>query len=92
MLKTGQGYRDRLLFAIGLAKGIRPTALNTLKLRQLKQENVHGQDFIMFYSIVGGKEGESKLSIGGWGAVSDRASVFRYLTKTYWIVKRICTS
>lgn len=73
---TGQGYRDRLVFGVGLATGLRPIALHTLTTGQLKKENVRGTPCIIFYSVLGGVKGESKTAGGGWRAVSEKPQVF----------------
>ena len=70
------GYRDRLVFAVGLATGIRPTVLYLLELNQMKVENVRGNRCITFYAKVAGNNGESKRNGAGWKAVKDRSAVF----------------
>ena len=73
---TGLGYRDRLVFSVGLATGLRTTALHTLRTNQLRKENVRGIQCLMFYSVVGGISGESKTHGGGWNAVNDKPQIF----------------
>lgn len=87
LLKICRVYRSRLLFTIGLVKRLRLTALHTLNLRQLKHENVHGQDCIMFYSNVGGEKAGFKTSEGRCVLYQTDLQYFRYITKTYWKLK-----
>ena len=63
--RTAHGYRDRLVFAVGLATGFRPTALYLLRNEQLRIENVRGQRCVVFYRTTGRKSGERKTTGDG---------------------------
>lgn len=69
---TATGYRNRLIFAVGLAIGTRPTELWRLELRQFKQEVVDGKPGLVYYPVVGSSAGASKNAKGGIKAVNYR--------------------
>ena len=73
--KSAASYRDRLVFVVGLATGLRPTALRLLTVNQLQEEKLRGINCIVFRSVVGGTAGESKTDIGGWKGAGDRPRV-----------------
>ena len=75
-LSSAVSYRDRLFFAVGLATSLRTTALRMLTMDQLREETVRGTACIVFRSLVGGKEGQSKTETGGWKGAGDRARIF----------------
>ena len=69
-------YRDRLVFCVGLATGLIVTALRLISLDQLREESVRGVLCIVFRSVMGAMDGQSKTEGGGWNRVGTRARVF----------------
>ena len=51
------GFRNRLIFAVGLALGSRPTELWLLDVAQFKREKVNVRDCFVFYPKVGSNIG-----------------------------------
>ena len=72
---SSTGYRNRLIFGVGLVIGTRPTELWLLDVSQFKFENVNGKAAIVYYPKMGSNLGESKNRRGGVQAV-------RYQTTT----------
>eukprot|EP00171_Calliarthron_tuberculosum_P022929 IDg22929t1 len=62
---TPEGYRDRLVFAVGLATGLRPTALHTLTMIRFERRLSKARNATVFYEKLGGNRGESKTVRGG---------------------------
>lgn len=65
-------FRNRLIFAVGLSLGARPTELWGIEMQQLKSENVHGRNAFVYYPKVGSLTGESKNRRGGINAARYR--------------------
>ena len=88
---TGKGYRDRLVFTVGLATGLRPTALHILQVQKLRVENVRGTEYIMFHTKTAGDNGECKRStVDGKQSMTEVLS-FQYNTRTCSKIHSICT-
>ena len=63
--RHAEGYRNRLVFAVGLGLGIRTSELHGLLVRELKRETFNGINAWVFYPEIGSVEGKSKNRRGG---------------------------
>ena len=71
-----RAYLDRFVFAVGLSTGLRLSALHELTINQMTEERLWGVPCIVFRTLQGGSEGESKNESGGWEGAGQRANVF----------------
>ncbi len=58
--RNAEGFRKRLIFAVGLAIGAHTTELWGLRVDQFAEEQVNGKDALMYHPKVGSRDGESK--------------------------------
>ena len=70
--REANGFRNRLVFAIGLALGGRPTELCYMDASQFKLEKFNGKDSWVYYPKIISGIGESKNAKVGIRAVSYR--------------------
>ena len=73
---TPSGYRDRLIFAVGLSSGFRPGDLYGLTLENVSARHQRVVPCIVFRSTVGGIKGESKTERGGLAAIGKNIASF----------------
>ena len=66
---NAEGYRNRLIFGVGLAIGARPTELCMMKVSQFKREEVNGKAGLVYYPKIDSELGESKNAKGGVHAI-----------------------
>ena len=71
--RNAEGYRNRLVFAVGIGLDIRTSELHGLKVTELKQEDVDGSRAYVYYPPVGTVDGKSKNRPGGIKAIKKRA-------------------
>ena len=69
-MNTPIGYRNRLIFALGLVFDCRPTELVRINNYQVKKEIINGKPSWVFYPKIGSSKGESKNAKGGVRAVT----------------------
>lgn len=69
---NSEGFRNRLIFGVGLSLGARPTELWGIEMRQIRKEKVNGTDAFVYYPKVGSLTGESKNRRGGINALKYR--------------------
>ena len=74
-MNTPIGYRNKQIFALGLAVGCRSTELVRINNCQWNKENVNGKPSWVFYPNIGSSKGESKNAKGGVRAVTYRTQV-----------------
>lgn len=74
--KSAASYRDRLVICVGLATGLRETALWILNISQLHEERVRGIECVVFRSMIAGDEGQRKTEGSGYESTGDKASDF----------------
>ena len=73
-------------FFLKTVTGLRPTALYALNVGQLKKENVHVVPCIMFYSVVGVINRNSKTSAGCWRAACEKPKFLLFPMRAFWVV------
>ena len=61
---NAEGYRNRLVFAVGLAIGAHPTKLCLMEITQLKEEILNGKNFFVYYPKIGSELCGSKNAKG----------------------------
>lgn len=66
------GFQARIIFDIALVTAMRPTAMATMQVRQVKKIMIEGENVWTITGVVGSRLGASKTSVGGWNADSDR--------------------
>lgn len=59
------GYAARVIFAVGLSTGFRPTELHLLTVPQLSKQNIRGETCYLYHEILGGTQGQSKTKGSG---------------------------
>lgn len=67
---TGQGYKTRLLFTLGLLKAMRPPALASLKLGQFQKIKLENNVVWKISGFIGSSTWDSKTASGGWNSIS----------------------
>ena len=70
--QNAEGFRNRLIFSVGLAIGARTTELWMLEVSQFKLEVIDSKEAYVYYPKVGSSSGESKNHKGGMKYVSYR--------------------
>ena len=68
---NADGYRNRLLFIVGLSIGARTSELHMLKCTQFKRDKVDGNDVLVYHPVIGSTLGTSKNRRGGIRAAKE---------------------
>ena len=61
---------------MGLITGLRTTELRFMTIHQMRVEQLRVKLRIIFRSVIGGTDGESKADRGKWNAINQKARVF----------------
>lgn len=71
-----QCCRDRVILAVRVGTGLRLSDLCALEMSKLREERLRVVDCIVFRSVVGAMDGQSKPEQFGLRAVGDRSRLF----------------
>ena len=80
---TSAGFQARMVFTIGLLTGMRPTALWTLSVSQIRRQMFMNKQCYVITGAVGSSSGSSKTTRGGWRAIGQKPQEVVVWDETY---------